>query len=400
MFAAGCAQPVEKPILGSQGDDTDSNDSTGKKPKPKPIPVDPDPLEPIPDEPDPEPKPEIKPISDPVPTPDPKPIPEPEPTPKPEDEVKDPGNEGDGRFILKPVRASSPRFDHDPNTKASTDPKVKKGRFEKFTMSSKDSKIFTGFDPYIKVKQEGDFTRDGWVYIPADYQGEELPVIFIGDGSWGQHRLLVPTLDNLIHAKKVPRMAAVFLQPGPLGGGDGPNSQRSLEYDSVDDRFARFVETEVFPKVEKDFKIKFTKNPEGRATMGGSSSGSMAFTMAWFRPDLFRRVLTYSGTFVNRKPTGEIAKGAWEYHSERNLIGQSVKKPLRITLQVSQKDNNFNNGDNDWVRANENMYKVLKDKGYHVRFHYAEDVGHINHDVYANTLPENLIWLWAGYPIK
>lgn len=382
LLPFACSAPVKRPPLGAKQEDAPTNDSKVKdEPKPDPKPASPNS--------EPPPKPANKPNSEPV---------QEDPPPVPVDEVKDPGNAGDGRFVLKPLRANQPRFDHDPATSTKTN--APKGTVEKFTMSSKDSKIFTGHDPYIKQKEEGDFTRDGWVYIPAGYKGEDLPVIFVGDGSWGQHKMLFPVLDNLIAAKKIPKMAAVLLNPGPLGGGDGPHSQRSLEYDSVDDRFARFVETEVFPKVQKDFKIKFTSNPEGRATMGGSSSGAMAFTMAWFRPDLFRRVLTYSGTFVNRKPTGDIAKGAWEYHSERNLIGKSDKKPIRVYLEVGQKDNNFNNGDNDWVRANESMFKVLTEKGYHVRFHYAEGVGHIDNDVYAHTLAENLIWLWAGYPIK
>ncbi len=408
LFAVSCnPPPVERPVIGKNQPLPGTDDSEAKGvPNPEPTatrPVSknepegaaaPDSASPPPaGHPNPGPAPGQAPGPASLPTP--MPLPAPVPTPKPDEAVKDPGTSGDGRFDLTPAHDKSPRFDSNPNI---TDNDVEKGTVKPFTMLSKDSKIFMGKDDYLKEK--GDFQRKGELYIPFGYKGEELPVIFVGDGGWGQHKLLVPVLNNLIAKKMIPKMAAVFLEPGPLGGGDGPGSQRSLEYDSVDDRFARFVEEEVFVKVQKDFNIKFTKNPEGRATMGGSSSGSMAFTMAWFRPDLFRRVITYSGTFVNRKPTGDIMKGAWDYHSNKNLIGNSAKKPLRVTLEVGQNDNKFNDPENDWIVANNQMFNVLTEKGYHVRFHYVEKVGHIDMDVYKHTLSDNLVWLWAGYPIK
>ena len=108
----------------------------------------------------------------------------------------------------------------------------------------------------------------------------------------------MPTaLDNLIHDKRVPVMIAVLVHNG---GGDGPGSQRGLEYDSVSDTYTRFIETEVLPRIERDYKVQFTKDPEGRATMGGSSGAACALTMAWFHPELYRKVLSYSGTFVNQ----------------------------------------------------------------------------------------------------
>lgn len=326
-----------------------------------------------------------------VKTPDPKtpdPVtPTPTPMPKPEDEVKDPGTAGNGKFTLNKDSISV-----DPRTEKKNG--VPEGKVTEFTMSSKDSKIFQGKDSYLKEK--GDFTRKGWVYVPADYKGEELPFIFIGDGGWGQHKLFIPTLNNLIAEKKIPKMALILLEPGPLGGGDGPGSQRSWEYDSVNDAYARFVDTEVLPVAEKTGNVKFTKNPEGRATAGGSSSGAMAFTMAWFRPDLFRRVITYSGTFVFRHKE-QVPLGAYEYHNR--LIKEADKKPIRVTLQVGSRDNNFDMY-NNWMTANEAMFNVMKEKGYNVRYHWVDNAGHIDMKVYQATLAENLIWLWAGYPIK
>ncbi|MBC7533480.1 MAG: hypothetical protein H7318_18065 [Oligoflexus sp.] len=303
--------------------------------------------------------------------------------------VTDPGSEGDGDFVIGPTYIAA----EDTQVKAN----VAKGLIRPFTMKSVDSKIYRGQDSYLKEK--GDFSRLGWLYVPAGYKdGDELPFILVGDGSWNQHKdLLSRTLDNLIAAKKLPAMAAIFIQPGPLGGGDGPGSQRSFEYDSVNDTFAGWVETEVLPKLTTEFKVKFTSDPEGRAAMGGSSSGAMAFTMAWFRPDLYHRVLTYSGTFVNRIQTTEHPQGAWEYH--QSMIGSSPKKPLRIAIHASENDLNFG-PDNNWLLANQNMAKILKEKGYHYRFLYSKNSGHIDGKVYGHTLPENLLWLWRGYPIK
>lgn len=309
----------------------------------------------------------------------------PSPVIKPEDTVQDPGSDGDGNFDL------DRNYTVDPDTQDRKDNTIK-GAWKTFTMKSEDSQIYRGQDAYLKEK--GNFSRQGWLYLPVGYvEGSEVPFMFVGDGGWGQHQnLLRNALDNLIHDKKIPAMAAVLINPGPLGGGDGPGSQRSFEYDSVTDTFVTWVETEVLTKVSRDFNVKFTTNPEGRGTMGGSSSGAMAFTMAWFRPDLYRKVLTYSGTFVNRISTPEHKYGAWEYHSDSNLIGSSEKKPIRVYIEAAERDNDL--GDrNHWLEANRNMAKVFKEKGYHYRFQYAPDAGHIDTKVYLETLPQNLIWL-------
>ena len=113
------------------------------------------------------------------------------------------------------------------------------------------------------------------------------------DGYNPKYHYYGPTaLDNLIHQKKVPVMLAVLVQHG---GGDGPGSQRGMEYDTVSDKYTMFIETEVLPRIERDYKVRFTKDPEGRATMGGSSGAACALTMAWIHPELYRRVLSYSG---------------------------------------------------------------------------------------------------------
>jgi enterochelin esterase family protein len=157
-------------------------------------------------------------------------------------------------------------------------------------------------------------------------------------------------------------MIAVMIQNG---GGDGRGSERGLEYDTVSGKYAEFVEKEVLPEVESRCHVSLTTDPNGRATMGGSSGAACAFTMAWFHPDLYRRVLSYSGTFVNQQSPFNPASphGAWEYHE--HLIPQSDAKPLRIWMEVGEKDLGFDRDEaslHNWVMANQRMATVLKAK--------------------------------------
>mgnify|MGYP001550707349 CR=1 FL=1 len=208
----------------------------------------------------------------------------------------------------------------------------------------------------------------------------------------------LPTiLDNLIAARRLPPMVAVMVRSG---GGDGRGSERGLEYDTVSGKFAEFIEAEVLPRVARDYHVTFTHDPDGRATMGGSSGGAVAFTMAWFHPELYHRVLTYSGTYTNNQSPENPASphGAWEYHE--HLVPQSPARPLRIWMEVGENDNGAKNTALDlhnWVIANERMAAALKAKGYHYQFVFAEGAGHVDGRVVAQTLPEALEWLWQGY---
>jgi enterochelin esterase-like enzyme len=168
--------------------------------------------------------------------------------------------------------------------------------------------------------------------------------------------------------------------------------------------YAQFVETEVLPLVEQNAKVKLTQDPNGRATMGGSSGGSCALIMAWYRNDLYHRVLTYSGTYVNQQYPWDpqLPGGAWEFH--RSLIPNSPKKDIRIWLEVGDKDllnpNNMRDDMHDWVVANENMAKVLAEKGYHYQFVFSRNCGHTEASTKRQTLPQALEWLWKDYPIE
>src|SRR5205085_7155204 len=177
----------------------------------------------------------------------------------------------------------------------------------------------------------------------------------------------------MIHEKRLPVMLAVFVNSG---GGDGQGSERGLEYDTVSGVYADFVETEVLPRAAKEAGVTFTIDPDGRATMGGSSGGAAAFTMAWFRPDLYHRVLTYSGTYVNQQSplNPQSPHGAWEYHE--HLIPQSDRKPLRIWMHVGEQDLRYQDDEStlhNWPLANIRMAAALKAKKYPYQFVFARE---------------------------
>jgi enterochelin esterase family protein len=286
---------------------------------------------------------------------------------------------------------------------------VPHGTLYEFTMSSADSKFYPGIardaagsnDPpgtEVKTSHPAPYTRHVSVYVPKQYvPGTAAPLLVGADGvdhSW-------PTVfDNMIAAHRLPVMIGVFISPG---GGDPHGSERNLEYDTMSGRYAEFVEAEVLPEVEKRYSVKLTRDPDGRATMGASSGGSAAMIMAWYHPELYHRVLTVSGTFVNQQwpVDATVPHGAWELHE--HLIPNSPAKPLRIWTEVGDHDNYHPNAPDDlmhdWVAANENMAKVLTAKGYHYQFVFARNAGHTDRPTRAQLLPEALEYIWQGYPI-
>jgi enterochelin esterase-like enzyme len=289
-----------------------------------------------------------------------------------------------------------PTYTDAPETKVQDG--VPKGTVYEFTMNSTDSKIYPG----IAKNQPGTvpYQRAVAVYVPKQLVPDTpAPFLVVQDGMWYRDDT-VKVLDNLIHQKRIPALVGIFIHSG---GGDAQGSQRGLEYDTLSDTYANFVETEVLPRVMKDYNLKLTRDPDGRATMGGSSGGAAAFTMAWFRPNLYHRVLTYSGTYVNQQWPENAATphGAWEYHE--HLIPQAPRKPLRIWLEVSENDNGSKLDEaslHNWVMANERMAAALKAKGYAYRYVFAKAAGHTDGRVTRQTLPEALEWLWKGYTAK
>jgi enterochelin esterase-like enzyme len=250
----------------------------------------------------------------------------------------------------------------------------------------------------VTTSHPAPYTRTIAVYVPKQYvAGTTAPFIV---GADGPDQLLFTALDGLIAQKRVPAMAAISIGNG---SGDAQGSQRGLEYDTMSGRYAEFVESEVLPLVETQCSVKLTKDPDGRATMGGSSGGSAALIMAWYRTDLYHRVLTYSGTYVNQQwpPSSETPHGAWEFHER--IIPDSPVKPIRIWLEVGDRDflnpNVMRDNMHDWVAANENMARVLAAKGYHYQFVFARNAGHVDRAVKMQTLPQALDWIWKGYPV-
>jgi hypothetical protein len=311
----------------------------------------------------------------------------------------------DGNFIIGPT--------HNPAPEMTVREGVPQGRVFNLTMSSADSKFYPGIareagtfgtpdpsDPaklVVTTSHAAPYTRRLAVYVPQQYvPGTAAPFIV---GADGPDPALFTALDNLIAQKRVPVMIAISIANG---SGDAQGSQRGLEYDTMSGRYAEFVESEVLPLVEKECKVKLTTDPEGRATMGGSSGGSAALIMAWYRPELYRRVLTYSGTFVNQQwpQSADTPHGAWEFHER--LIPNSPAKPIRLWMEVGDRDllnpNVMRDNMHDWVVANENMARVLAEKGYRYQFVFARNAGHTDRSVKLQTLPAALEWLWRGYP--
>jgi iron(III)-enterobactin esterase len=313
----------------------------------------------------------------------------------------------DGNFILGPT--------HKPAPEMTAQEGVPHGAVYDFTMESTDSKIYPGIardqgtfgtpDPsnsaklIVTTSHPAHYQRKLAVYVPKQYvPGTEAPFIV---GADGPDRQLFTALDNLIAQHRVPVMIAISIGNG---SGDAQGSQRGMEYDTMSGLYAEWVEKEVLPKVEKEYNVKLTKDPNGRATMGGSSGGSCALIMAWYHPELYHRVLTYSGTYVNQQwPWNpETPHGAWEFHE--HLIPNSPVKPIRLWMEVGDRDNynpNIMRDEmHDWVLANENMAKALADKGYHYQFVFARNAGHTDGSVKRQTLSEALEYVWQGYPIN
>ncbi len=316
----------------------------------------------------------------------------------------DAGTVGDGDFTIS-TYVTQPDL---------TDMGAPKGKSFTFTMDSTKSVIFDGTDVTLLASKPRLLTRQIKVYVPAKYvDGTKAPILVIQDGP-GPFNEISFALDNLTIStnpyKKIPAFIAIAVQNG---GNDAQGSERGLEYDTMSDRYARFIQLEVLPAVLANTAIKlaypnlaFTTDPEGKATYGCSSGGAAAFTMAWFRPDLFRKAITYSGTFVAQQDNGQpefatYPLGAWEYHTSLQLISNAVLKPLRVFLNVNEMDNGFNapeSGHHNWVMANQRMAAAFKTKGYHYRFMYALGLGHCDGRAWQATLADTLSWVWRGYP--
>jgi enterochelin esterase family protein len=239
-----------------------------------------------------------------------------------------------------------------------------------------ESKIFPGT------------VRDYWVYVPAQYDGSQPACLMVfQDGRTyvneaGDFRTTI-VFDNLIHKKQMPVTIGLFINPGeipPSAPGALPRRNRSFEYDSLGDQYARFLIDEMLPLVGKQYKL--SADPDCRAIAGISSGGICAWTAAWERPDVFRKVLSHVGSFTN------IRGG----HVYPFLIRKMEHKPIRVFLQAGEND--LDNLFGSWPLANREMASALKYANYDYQF----VIGHEGHNGKHGgaILPEALRWLWRS----
>lgn len=296
---------------------------------------------------------------------------------------------------------------------------IPEGKVEQFVIDSKETRLF---NPGIARKEFGkvdpknpktlivethtmDYKRAITVYIPAQYKLEtEAPFMVVHDGpgpSKNPKSGLRTILDNLIAQKRIPPIIVIHIANG---GGDAQGHERGKEYDNMNGDYAEYIETEVLPRVERIYRVKLTKDPDGRAAMGSSSGGAAALIMAWFRTDLYHRVLTTSGTFVNQAWPFDpnFPDGAWGFH--KTLIPKKPKKPIRIFISVGDQDllnpNVMRDGMHDWVEANHRMAKALKEKSYEYQYLFCMGARHGIGNAQVQFLPHALEWVWKGYTPK
>jgi hypothetical protein len=326
----------------------------------------------------------------------------------------DPGSEGDGKRVVDKPFTAAPEI--------SAPSGVPKGTRLKFVIAKGTSK----FHPVCAMPKACDLyatadDREINVYVPMQYvKGTPAPVIVVQDGNqlFGWVDLLSNTLDNLIGAKKLPPIVAVFVNNG---GGDAQGSHRGQEYDTLSGVYAEFVDQEVLPRVEQETASKlaaqavtFTKDPEGRGTLGGSSGGIASFIAGWYHPDLFRRLIGFSPSFVAQESPSnpEHPFGAWNFHEDDHeddggiIMKTDPLKPIRVWMTCGTNDYGAGTQNNpndpyphyDFAFAIPRAFDKMVKKGYpHVHLDVGTGAGHVDSGLLRATLPTALLWTWRGY---
>ncbi|MCA9883465.1 MAG: esterase family protein [Anaerolineae bacterium] len=229
--------------------------------------------------------------------------------------------------------------------------------------------------------------RDYWVYVPQQYDAAKPACLMVFQDAqfYLGNDVYAPTVfDNLIDSGEMPVTIGVFVSPGDKGPGNpiyGGKDNRSFEYDSLGDQYARFLLEELLPEVEEKYNI--TSDPAGRATCGMSSGGICAFTIAWERPDAFGKVISHCGSFTD-------IRGGNLYPS---LVRKTARKPLRIFLQSGEKDLNVIFG--SWPIANQDMAAALAYREYDYQFVFGEGYHSLKHG--GAIFPDTLRWMWRDY---
>lgn len=256
--------------------------------------------------------------------------------------------------------------------------------------------------------------RDWWVYVPAQYDPDGPPAalaVFLDGGGYAKSEGGAPVVfDNLIHQGKMPVTIGVFVNPGefpPAKEGQKPRSNRGNEYDTCTAQNVEFLEKEILAEVEKEYKI--SKNPSDRMICGASSGGSGSFTAAWFRPDLFGKVVSQIGSFCDFRPIQDYPEraegknvipmdqfGPWKTaHSYPALIRKTrPAKAIKVFLQDGSNDNDNQLG--NWFLANQQMAKALAYSDYDFTFVTGEGTHSRAHGM--SIFPETMIWMWKDHP--
>jgi enterochelin esterase family protein len=228
-------------------------------------------------------------------------------------------------------------------------------------------------------------TRDWWVYVPAQYKADTpASVMVFQDGSG--YKDFVPTVfDNLIAKGDMPVTVGIFIQPGVFKDG---RANRSFEYDTLSDQYARFLLEEILPEVEKTVKLRH--DAASRAIAGASSGGICAFTVAWERPDQFSKVVSWIGSFTNIASGRTVREGGHNYEA---LVRKTPPKPIRVFLQDGEND--LDNANGNWPLANQTLAKSLS----YARYDYRFELGHGFHSNRHGRaiFPDTLRWLWRGF---
>lgn len=231
-----------------------------------------------------------------------------------------------------------------------------------------------------------DTERDWWVYVPAQYKAESPACVMVFQDGGGMKNYVPQALDNLIASGDMPVTIGIFLNPGVRLTDGKPN--RSFEYDTLSDQYARFLLEEILPEVEKTVKLR--RDAASRAIAGISSGAICAWTVAWQRPEEFSKVLSWVGSYTNIQSGSTLREGGHNYPA---LIRKTPKKPIRVFLQDGEND--LDNQHGNWPLANQTMAKALAFAGYDYRFVFGRGFHNALHG--RAILPDSLRWLWRDY---
>jgi len=228
--------------------------------------------------------------------------------------------------------------------------------------------------------------RDWWVYVPAQYRAENPAAVMVFQDGAGPKDYVPPVFDNLIAKGDIPVMVGIFINPGTRADG---GSNRSFEYDTLSDQYARFLLEEILPEVEKTVKLRH--DAASRAISGASSGGICSFTVAWERPNEFSKVLSWIGSFTNIAAGKTFREGGHNYEA---LVRKTFpRKPIRVFLQDGEND--LDNANGNWPLANQTLARSLAYAGYDYKFEYGHGFHSNRHG--RSILPDSLRWLWRDY---